>query len=235
MEEKINITAICGWALPEEWFRQLVESYFPNAEVRACYPRNPESRKDAAEIFESQPDWVVGYSLGSLWLLVHKDIIPPQTKIILMAPILAFPAEKELGGKTPLGKLKYQKKMLRSTDDYLTSIKGFFDLSGIRLPEGDLNQPYSREILIRGLNFLETVTVEPQTTENCVAISGLRDPLIDGKQLKELIPHLTLVEECDHSPYKLLSRLAQHQNLAGGALAQPTQPIIPQSGNMRIL
>ena len=30
----MNITAICGWALPEEWFRQLVESYFPKTEVR---------------------------------------------------------------------------------------------------------------------------------------------------------------------------------------------------------
>ena len=127
-----------------------------------------------------------------------------------MAPILAFPAEKNLGGIIPLGKLKYQKKILSSSEDYITAIKGFFDLSGIRLPENDLQQPYSREVLIRGLNFLETVSVSPQTAENCVAISGLRDPLLDGNQLKEMIPHLTLVEECDHSPHKLLSHLAQH-------------------------
>ncbi len=205
----MKITAICGWALPEEWFRQLVESYFPKATVKAHYPKNPESTEEAAELFASEPDWVIGYSLGSLWLLVHKNKIPPQTKIILMAPILAFPAERNLGGTTPLGKLNYQKKMLSSSKDYLISLKGFFDLSGIRLPENDLQQPYSREVLIRGLDFLETFSVSPQAAQDCVAITGLRDPLLDGKQLKKLIPHLTLVEKCDHSPHKLLSRLAE--------------------------
>jgi hypothetical protein len=225
METKIKITAICGWALPEEWFRQLVNSYFPNAEVRACYPKTPESEDEAIEIFDSKPDWVIGYSLGSLWLLVHKNSIPPQTKNVLMAPILAFPAEKNLGGKTPLGKLKYQKKMLSSSEDYLTFLKGFFDLSGIRLPENDLQQPYSRETLIRGLDFLETASVSPQAAQDCVAIMGMRDPLLDGNQLKKLIPHLALVEECDHSPHKMLSHFAEHH-------AEPekltVQPIIPQ-------
>ena len=205
----MKITAICGWALPEEWFRQLVESYFPKATVKAHYPENPESKEEAAELFASEPDWVIGYSLGSLWLLVHKNIIPPQTRIILMAPILAFPAERNLGGTTPLGKLNYQKKMLTSSEDYVASLKGFFDLSGIRLPENDLQQPYSREVLIRGLDFLETFSVSPQTAQDCVAITGLRDPLLDSNQLKKLIPHLTLVEKCDHSPHKLLSRLAE--------------------------
>jgi len=209
METKIRITAICGWALPEEWFRQLVESYFPKAEVRACYPKNPESEEEASTIFNSKPDWVIGYSLGSLWLLHHKGRIPPQTKVILMAPILAFPVEKNLGGTTPLGKLKYQKKILGSSQDYSSSLKGFFDLSGIRLPGNDLQQPYSREILIRGLDFLETVSVSPKTAQDCVAITGLRDPLLDGNQLKTLIPHLTLVKKCDHSPHKLLAHLAE--------------------------
>jgi len=220
----MKITAICGWALPEEWFRQLVESYFPKATVRAHYPENPESKEEAAELFASEPDWVIGYSLGSLWLLVHKNIIPPQTRIILMAPILAFPAERNLGGTTPLGKLNYQKKMLTSSEDYVASLKGFFDLSGIRLPENDLQQPYSREVLIRGLDFLETFSVSPQTAQDCVAITGMRDPLLDGNQLKKLIPHLTLVEKCDHSPHKLLSRLAEQYEksitIAKGELKQ---------------
>ena len=150
METKINITAICGWALPEEWFRQLVKSYFPKAEVRAHYPQDPENEMEALEVFDSKPDWVMGYSLGSLWLLAHKNNIPPQTRIVLMAPILAFPVEKNLGGKTPLGKLRYQKKMLSSTEDYLSSLKGFFDLSGISSLEWQIthdthhNQPHSR-------------------------------------------------------------------------------------------
>ena len=224
METKTKITAICGWALPEEWFRQLVESYFPNAEVRACYPKKPENVEEAVSLLDSKPDWVIGYSLGSLWLLFHKNLIPPQTKIILMAPILAFPAEKNLGGTTPLGKLNYQKKMLSSSHDYLTSLKGFFDLSGIRLPENDLLQPYSREILIRGLDFLETASVSPKAAEDCVVITGTRDPLLDGSQLKSLIPHLSLVEKCDHSPHKLLSHLAEHHDTSSRHTAQSTFP-----------
>jgi len=222
MEAKIKITAVCGWALPEEWFRELVESYFPESGVQAHYPKHPENKDEATELFNSNPDWIIGYSLGSLWLLHHKNLIPPQTKIILMAPILAFPAESNLGGTTPLGKLIYQKKMLNSSKDYLTSLKGFFDLSGIRLPENDLQQPYSREVLIRGLDFLETVSVSPETSQDCVAITGVRDPLLDGNRLKELIPHLTLVEKCDHSPHKLLSHLAEHHDIS------TTQSISPQ-------
>ena len=222
MEKKIKITAICGWALPEEWFQQLVKDYFPKAEVRAFYPKDPENEKEAIEVFDSNPDWIIGYSLGSLWLLFHKNRIPPQTKIILMAPILAFPAEKNLGGTTPLGKLNYQKKMLGSSEDYVTSLKGFFDLSGIRLPESNLQRPYSKETLIRGLDFLETTSVSPDTTRNCVTISGLRDPLLDGNQLKQLIPHLILLEECDHSPHKMLSHLADQKSLSGESTHQST-------------
>ena len=212
MEKKTKITAICGWALSEEWFGQLVESYFPTAEVQPHYPKIPESERDPTQILEPAPDWVIGYSLGSLWLLVHKNIIPPQTKIILMAPILAFPMENNLGGKTPLGKLKYQKKILSSSEDYLACIKGFFDLSGIRLPENNLHQPYSREVLIRGLDFLETARVSPETAQDCIAVSGMRDPLLDSGHLKQLIPQLTVLEECDHAPHKMLAHLAQHEN-----------------------
>jgi hypothetical protein len=221
MGKKTKITAICGWALPEEWFRQLVESHFSDTEVLACYPKNPESCEEAAEILGSKPDCIIGYSLGSLWLLHHKKQIPPETRIMLMAPILAFPAEKNLGGTTPLGKLNYQKRMLNSSKDYLTSLKGFFDLSGIRLPESDLKQPYSREVLIRGLDFLETISVSPETTRDCVAVTGLRDPLFNGNRLKELIPHLTLLEKCDHSPHKLLSHLAERYDISS---TQSTSP-----------
>jgi hypothetical protein len=205
-----------------------VKSYFPKAEVSAYYPKNPENEKDAIRIFDTKPDWIIGYSLGSLWLLSHKGMIPPQTKIILMAPILAFPAEKKLGGKTPLGKLNYQKKMLRSSEDYLSSLKGFFDLSGIRLPENDLQQPYSRETLIRGLDFLETTSVSPDATQDCIAITGLRDPLLDANQLKQLIPHLILIEKCDHSPHKMLTHLASHNSMPDDPSLKPSQSHLSQ-------
>ena len=217
----MKITAVCGWALPEEWFGLLVNNHFTEADVRTHYPAYPESKEDAVRVFDSKPDWIIGYSLGSLWLLKHKSMIPPQTKIILMAPILGFPAEKNLGGKTPLGKLKYQKKLLGSEEDYLDSLRGFFDLSGIRLPDKNFPQPYSRETLVRGLDFLETACVSPQAADNCVAITGLRDPLLDASQLKKLIPHLILIDKCDHSPHKMLSHLAENRNWADNSSPEP--------------
>lgn len=228
MEKKMNITAICGWALPEDWFRQLVESYFPEARVRACHPRNPESADEAKALLEPQSDWVIGYSLGSLWLLHHKNKIPPQANVALLAPILAFTEEKNLGGKTPLGQLKYQKKMLKQSEDYNAAMRGFFDLSGIHLPEDDLQQPYGLDILIRGLEFLETTSVSPQSAEGCLALTGLRDPLLDGPHMKKLMPHLILVEDCDHSPHKLLSCLAQHPDLKKYGCNSPNQKTISQ-------
>lgn len=224
----MNITAICGWALPEDWFRQLVESYFPGAKVRACHPENPESDEEATAILETQADWVIGYSMGSLWLLYHKNKIPRRTNVALLAPILAFTGEKNLGGKTPLGQLKYQKKILKQSEDYNAAMRGFFDLSGIHLPEDDLQQPYSLDVLIRGLEFLETVSVSPQSAEDYLVITGLRDPLLDGRHLKKLMPHLTLVEDCDHSPHKLLACLAQHPGLKNYGCDSPNQKTISQ-------
>ena len=209
MERKINITAVCGWALSEEWFCQLVKNHFPEAEIQAHYPRDPENENEAAEVLGLHSDWVIGYSLGSLWLLTHKNKIPKQTKIVLLAPILAFSSEKNLGGKTPIGKLKYQKKILGSSKDYWTTLKNFFDLSGIEFHENALHQSMSRETLIRGLEFLESTSVSPDAAQGCMAFAGLRDPLLDAHRLKELIPQLILLEQCSHSPHKMLSRLAQ--------------------------
>ena len=228
METTIKITAICGWALPEEWFCQLVKSYFPKAEVRACYPENPGDKEEAAEILGSSLNWVIGYSLGSLWLMVHKHMIPPQAKVILIAPIFAFPAEKNMGGTTPLAKLKYQKKMLSSSEDYISSLKGFFDLSGIRLPEKDFEQSHSRETLIRGLEFLETACVPPSIAQNCITITGMRDPLSDSNRLKELVPHLVLLEDCDHSPHKMLSHVSKHIDSFDGSSLHASQSTFHQ-------
>ena len=224
----MKITAICGWALSEEWFGQLVKSYFPQAEIQAHYPKNPESGQEAVQVFHSKPDWIIGYSLGSLWLLVHKKIIPAQTRIALMAPILAFPAERSLGGKTPLAKLRYQKKMLSSSEDYLASLKGFFDLSGIPLPDTIIDPPHSRETLIRGLDFLETASVSPRSARDCIAVTGSRDSMLDGHQLKKLIPQLIVVEKCDHSPHKLLSHLVEQVQESDNPSCESSQPISSQ-------
>ncbi|NIQ00251.1 MAG: hypothetical protein GWM98_07290 [Nitrospinaceae bacterium] len=214
MEKKIKITGICGWALPEDWFAQVIESRFPDAQVEARHPNNPWDEQEASALLEnSSPDLVIGYSLGSLWLLHHKDKIPPRTVIGLMAPILAFPREKNAGGKTPLGKLKYQKKILRQAEDFHSALKGFFDLSGINLPEPNRGLPYSRETLIQGLEFLETVEVPPDSTHGCIVVSGNRDALLDGRWLKNHIPHMTLVEDSDHSPHKLLDHLQNHPEI----------------------
>ena len=86
METKIKITVICGWALPKEWFRQLVKNYFPEAEVRACYPKNPENEEEATEIFDSKPDWVIGSGVNGSPSL--KRLKPMTWKKVLKKRLL---------------------------------------------------------------------------------------------------------------------------------------------------
>ena len=222
MEKDKKITAICGWALSEKWFCERVKSYFPESDIRAYYPKDPGNEDEAADVLGLHTDWVLGYSLGSLWILSHKNKIPKQAKIVLMAPILAFPEEKDLGGKVPLAKLKYQKKILDSSEDYLASLKSFFDLSGIRFPENDLYPSLSRKTLLSGLEFLETTSVNPDTAQNCIALCGLRDSLLDSQRLKALIPQLIVLKDCDHSPNPMLSYLAQHGGELHESSSNPT-------------
>ena len=77
MEEKLTITAISGWAIPESWFAEQIKDAFPGSNVNVVYPKNPDNEQEARNILSRSPAKLyLGYSLGSLWLLKYQDCLP---------------------------------------------------------------------------------------------------------------------------------------------------------------
>ena len=96
MEDRLKIIAVCGWAIPKQWFAQLVEESFPGSEVLVLYPSHPKDREEAKELLENiSCDLYIGYSLGSLWLLYHKEFLSPAASKARLASLLDFTDRKK--------------------------------------------------------------------------------------------------------------------------------------------
>ena len=65
MDEKLNITAISGWAIPKSWFAEQIMDSFPGSNVNVVYPKNPDSEQEARNVLSRFPAQLyLGYSLG---------------------------------------------------------------------------------------------------------------------------------------------------------------------------
>ena len=127
MEEKLTITAISGWAIPKTWFADQIKKAFPNAKIQVVYPENPEEKEEARYILNRyQSKLFIGYSLGSLWLLKYQNYLPQYCDKAILAPILAFLNNGNLGGKTSEGQLKYLIKILNGSLSKKEVLKDFF-------------------------------------------------------------------------------------------------------------
>ena len=79
MEKPLTITAVCGWALPPEWFHHQIENCFPEAKINVLTPSQPSDIKEAERLLKSpKADLYIGYSLGSLWLMIYKEMLPSE-------------------------------------------------------------------------------------------------------------------------------------------------------------
>ena len=103
----LNITAVCGWAIPPTWFELLIQNHFIQAKTQVLYPKNPFDSDEAKKLLSNHSsDLILGYSLGSLWLLHHRRFLISYKMKALLAPIFGFSKESGLGGKIPESKLK---------------------------------------------------------------------------------------------------------------------------------
>ena len=208
METKKKITAICGWAVPSAWFKETVMSSFPQCDVRAIYPNSPLDSEEAKQILlNDESDLYIGYSMGSLWLLFHKELIPQRSAKALIAPILSFVKEDKRGGKTPSAQLLYFLKTLRKNPEDSESLINFFAKCNLSSGEKLLGNIPENDILLKGLEFLRDIKVEGEQTQGFMAFLGDKDPFLDIK-IREYIPQLEVVDDCDHAPNKLLDALA---------------------------
>ena len=114
----MRITAISGWAIPPEWFSEQIEKYFINSEINVIYPTNPFDTEEARKKLNEKPaDLYLGYSLGSLWMFRHRELFPKKSIKAVLAPILAFTKEHNMGGKTTSAQLNYLINLLKRSDD----------------------------------------------------------------------------------------------------------------------
>jgi hypothetical protein len=210
MEEKITITAISGWAVPETWFAEQIRKAFPGSDVHVVYPENPENEEEAQNILSRFPTQLyIGYSLGSLWLLKYQDHLPANCHKAILAPILAFLNTGRLGGKTSEAQLKYLIKILSQDSNKPDVLRDFFFHADLPYPENQIKEIPSRKTLIRGLKFLENNSVTGKETNDFLSIIGENDTFLDAGVLRGHIPHLEIVENAGHSPIPLLKQLAK--------------------------
>ncbi|CAI2718321.1 hypothetical protein [Nitrospina watsonii] len=205
-----NITLISGWAIPEDWLKALAQPFCPAATVHCVSPQDPFDADEAKRILQSPaPDIIIGYSLGSLWLLHHRSHLPDSAVKVLMAPILAFKKESGLAGKIPAGQLEFFLRTVERTQTLPTVIGDFMALGDIVLPQEVRGGIPERAVLLRGLEFLRDVAVTPDAALGFDAVLGDRDPFTDSAVLQPLMPNLHVVADCGHHPEPLLQTLFQ--------------------------
>tara|TARA_B100000686_G_scaffold343193_1_gene423602 strand:- start:1396 stop:2040 length:645 start_codon:yes stop_codon:yes gene_type:complete len=210
MPKPLTITAICGWAVPKRWFEHLIHQRFPNYLANVIYPQNPLNQTESKSILSKiTSDLIIGYSLGSLWILYYRHYISPRIKIALLAPILALPKEHKLGGKISEIQIKYISKMISRNPDDNSPILSFYNLSGFQPPDSLLNEFTDKERLINGLRFLYTARASGQIESDIISIIGETDPLLDAEILKHYIPNLIIIPHKGHAPEPLLDRLSK--------------------------
>lgn len=211
MARKIKITAVSGWALAPEWFREVVKKWFPEAEVRAIYPHDPSDPQEARDLISNSPaDLYIGYSLGSLWLLHHRSFLPKSPAIkALLAPILAFVREANMGGKTSSTQLKYFRKLLLRNYPEDLPLADFYSRCEIKNKDKLIKSIPDQTTLIKGLDFLINTKISGNHARDFVALLGEHDSFLDPNEMRSHIPHLEIVKGTGHAPDELLKSLSQ--------------------------
>ena len=208
----MKITAVSGWAIPTEWFSEQIQKYFVDSEVNVIYPSDPfDSEEARIKLNEKPADLYLGYSLGSLWMFRHRHLFPKTSIKAVLAPILAFTKEHDMGGKTTSTQLNYLIKLLQRNDNE-NPLVDFYGNCNIPFPRILLKTLPSRSILIKGLEFLQSVIASKNSVFDFKVIVGENDIFLDAIKLKNLIPQTQIVTGAGHAPDQLLSKLARTLN-----------------------
>jgi len=192
---------LMGWAVPESWFAPLVGEAFPDA--RHTFVAATPGALDRLET-AGPFDVVVGYSLGAELLLAAGERVSAWGRIALLAPVLAFPREEDLGGRVARTQVKQLARWLKR--DPAAALADFYQRAGLDVT---VNVPGSTEKLLWGLEQLEILRVEPPLPAGWRAWCGAEDALLDAARLHALVPEIRLVPGATHHPAKLLCSLAE--------------------------
>lgn len=196
---------ISGWAVPPAWLAAAAQKAWPQAHHTAIAPM------DAAQALSGDKfDALGGYSLGALWLLRQAKAIPENLPVVLIAPILAFPAEKKRGGRIALAQLRLQRRRLRK--EPATAIADFFHRAGLTelnqlatVAEWNMARAAALEEELGWLEDWHTTSVP----KNWHGFIGDHDPLLNAAELKEIWPKVQIVKQADHAPGLLIEAAAK--------------------------
>jgi len=194
-----NVLWISGWAVPPTWLAQQARDIWPQAEHAAVSPTEA-----AAALNQQTYDVLGGYSLGALWLLKQQLTISQKIPVLLLAPIFAFAAEQDQGGRIALAQLKIQRRRLRS--DAPKAVADFRQRAELQnlVPFVENLNPAKIAALDEELGWLENWQVPPPPPEHWLGVVGDSDPLLDSVVLKSLWPNLTVLRDAGHAPRPLL-------------------------------
>ncbi len=194
---------LLGWAVPETWFAPLVRAAFPGAQHVFVVPTAEAfARLEAAGPF----DRIAGYSLGSLLLLGDAARAERLGRVALLAPVFAFPREKNAGGRVALTQVRQLARWLRR--DPAAALADFYQRAGLDVIPVESPSAAALAELVWGLERLEKDTVEPSLPAGWQAWCGADDPLLDAERLGELVPGIVHVPAVGHHPAALLRAMA---------------------------
>ena len=194
---------ILGWATPRVWFAPLVETVFPEDDhVYLDAASDTWDRLEGSGRF----DCLAGYSLGSQLLLENPQCAARLTpRVVLLAPIFAFPREAGLGGKIARAQILYLAKWLRR--DPSAALADFSVRAGLGLPSQSVNSADLAR-LDWGLKRLETGVVNPPAPRTWELYCGNGDNLLQLETLMKLDPAVRAVKGATHHPRELLNAWA---------------------------
>ncbi|HXA14401.1 MAG TPA: methyltransferase domain-containing protein, partial [Opitutaceae bacterium] len=198
----MKIGWLLGWAVPETWFAPLVREVFPKAE-HTFVAAAPDA---LAQLEKAGPfDWVAGYSLGSLLLLRESARASQLGRVALLAPIIAFPREAELGGRVARAQVQQLSRWLRR--DARAALADFYTRAGLGVPP--VCAVETPEILWWGLERLENDRAELPLPLGWRAWCGANDVLLDAARLHSLAPAVKIVAGATHHPAGLVRAFSE--------------------------
>ena len=197
---------ISGWAIDPDRFKSAVEWALPNDSHQVLAPAPNALEKALA----AGTDNIGGYSLGSLILLSALEQIPKVSNITCLAPFIAFCEEDRMGGITSRGTLWSLQKRLQKQPS--KTLQLFYRLAGLNEPLPG-KMPYSIEDLEWGLEQLLTLKASTAFSDRVKGIAGLKDPLINHKEMRSKWPKCHFVDECNHDYHKLLVALSNGNSI----------------------
>ena len=153
-------------------------------------------------------DWTVGYSLGSLLLLLEA---PGERfigrRVALLAPIFGFASEDVAWARrVPRAQVR-QLFPLAQAQEPLAALADFYGRAVLHVPP-DLPGG-APEILLWGLGQLEKYRVAPPLPPGWLAWCGSDDALLDAARLHALDPAVTIVPGGTHHPHELIEAFAR--------------------------